>query len=83
MVQTNETKELLTDFAKSIQQIDEQLFDLNERKKEIFKQAKDDGFTPAALKKAIQLIGKEPDPVVESETELYMDIISDVIAPLK
>lgn len=83
MVQTDETKQLLTDFATSIQHIDEQMFDLGERKKEIFKQAKDEGFTPSALRKAIQLIRKEPDPTVEAETELYMDIISDVISPLK
>jgi len=80
---TNESKELLKQIAQTIQIIDEEIFDLGERRKDIFKNAKSQGFNDAILKKAISLLRKPVKDEEVSEQEIYVDVIENIITPLK
>lgn len=76
-------KELLKQIAQSIQTIDEEIFDLQERRKELFTQAKDEGFNSKVLRKAIELIRKPIDETELAEEEIYKDLLESIISPLK
>lgn len=78
-----DSKEQLLQIAKSIQSIDEQIFDLNERRKEILKDAKSDGFNDKALRTAISELRKPKDDLQLDEESMYKELITDVIEPLK
>jgi len=79
----SESKEQLLQIAKSIQNIDEQVFDLNERRKEILKNAKSSGFNDKALRTAIAELRKPKDDLQIDEEAMYKELITDVIEPLK
>jgi len=76
-------KELLKEIARSIQTIDESIFDMQERRKELFAKAKEDGFNDKVLRKAIALIRKPLDETEQAEEEIYKDLLDSVISPLK
>lgn len=76
-------KELLKQIAQSIQTIDEEIFDLQSRRTELFTQAKDEGFNSKVLKKAIALIRKPVDETEQAEEDIYKDLLESVISPLK
>lgn len=80
---TNDSKERLKEIAQSIQTIDEEIFDLNERKKEMLKQAKDEGFNDKLIRQAITIIRKPANDLEEQEQEVYVDLLLAVINPLK
>ena len=78
-------QEIIVEVATRIQNIDEQIKELQEGRKEILKQAKDDGINTKLLNRAISEIrkAKKTTPVEKSEQELYIDLISSVITTLE
>lgn len=76
-------KEILKGIAQSIQTLDEELFDLQTRRTELFAHAKDEGFNSKVLKKAIALIRKPLDETEQAEEEIYKDLLESIISPLK
>jgi uncharacterized protein (UPF0335 family) len=80
---TNDSKERLKEIAQSVQTIDEEIFDLAERRKEILKSAKDEGFNDKLIRQAISIIRKPANDLEEMEQEVYVDVLSEIINPLK
>ena len=80
---TNDSKERLKQIARSVQTIDEEIFDLSERKKSILKEAKDEGFNDKLIRQAISIIRKPANDLEEMEQEVYVDLLTDIISPLK
>lgn len=84
-VNNQETREMLLEYARRIQVVEKEIEGLKESKKELFADAKSQGFDTKILRKAISEIRKEKNenPLEKSEEELYKELLSDVIEPLK
>ena len=79
MENLNETQEMIVRFAERCQNIDEQIADLKESRKEILKEAKDEGINHSLLNKVINAIRAElkKDPATKAEEELYLDLLKE------
>lgn len=71
-------------FVERIEQLDEEIADLNEGKKEVFAEAKGEGFDVKILKEIIKLRKQDQDERDEHETllDLYMKAMSEAEAPV-
>ena len=81
----NESQELITQFAQSIQRIDEQVQELKDERTDIMKRAKDEGLNVKALRAAIAEIRKDrKTPENEkSEQDIYKELVMPYIHPVK
>lgn len=78
-------QEIIIETAQRIQSIDEQIKELQESKKEIMKQAKDDGLNTKLINQAVSKIRKDKKtpPAEKSELELYEDLMTPYISVLE
>ncbi len=78
-------QDIIIETATRIQNIDEQIKELQESRKEILKDAKDNGINTKILNRAISEIrkAKKTTPVEKSEQELYEDLLRDIITTLE
>lgn len=86
MFQDNETKEMLIQYVQRIQKLDEEIANLREDKKEVLKEAKDNGFESKHINSAINKIRREKkkNPNDASVEEIYLEIInqSNIVDPV-
>jgi uncharacterized protein (UPF0335 family) len=78
-------QDIVKDVATRIQNIDEQIRELQIGKAEIMKQAKTDGINTTLLARAIAEVrrDKKTPPAEKSETELYSNLVQDIIQVLE
>ncbi|KAB0682555.1 DUF2312 domain-containing protein [Aureimonas leprariae] len=71
-------------FIERIEQLDQEIADLNEGKKEVFAEAKGEGFDVKILKEIIKLRKQDQDERDEHDTllDLYMKAMADSEEPL-
>lgn len=79
-----EAREMLSQFVKSIQTLDNQITELKDQKKDIFTRVKDEGFNVKALRSAISHLRKEQKSkeIDLSDEEMYLEIIEGIITPV-
>ena len=79
-----ESQDLLKEYGYKLNQMDIQINDLKESRKEILKDAKSDGFSTSILNKAItQLRQEKKKPQDVSECDLYKNLLQDIIEVLE
>ena len=79
-----ESQDLLKEYGYKLNQMDIQINDLKESRKEILKDAKSDGFSTSILNKAItQLRQEKKKPQEVSECDLYKNLLQDIIEVLE
>ncbi|GGE00024.1 UPF0335 protein [Aureimonas endophytica] len=71
-------------FVERIEQLEQEIADLNEGKKEVFAEAKGEGFDVKILKEIIKLRKQDQDERDEHETllDLYMKAMDEAEAPI-
>lgn len=71
-------------FVERVEQLDQEIADLNEGKKEVFAEAKGEGFDVKILKEIIKLRKQDQDERDEHETllDLYMKAMTEAEEPV-